>query len=326
MNYWTLATSFRCDRALRLARTPQSATLSILRDAQPQKLLHRVAEHQHIAYDNPAHATRVTLLHLAAKVYGVEFIRGTERARFIHTKGTQRITYATNSSRAEADLAAIIEGPIVGWYHRLYGRPLLHAAALRYNGQLLAISAEPGTGKSTLASRICARGGEHWSDDILLYDPQRATAIADARPRRLSDAARQFQPEENALSTLQHTQIFSDSPKSFATPIPELTAALQSPQELGHILVLGPRTASSKARFTPLDAPRATMALTHGRYPSWLKGTPWDHEAFAHAAQLAEKVPVTLAHMPQGFDALEQAMPQIIAWCDEHLGTPTTRR
>lgn len=329
MNYWSLGCEIQSPISLRLAPSTASipaASISILPDAQFHHLLHRVAKERHIAHHNAQQRTQVTLLSFDEHTCGVEFKRGTDCVRFAHSLGTQRITYAHTTPLPNIDLAAIIEGPVIGWYLRLQHRPLLHAAALRWGEQILAISAEPGTGKSTLAALLCAHGGEHWSDDIVVYDPTHATAIADARPRRLSREARNLHSQASAEASSMDTEIFTDSPKIFTTPVPELTDALQTPQPLGHVLILGPRTSSDTPTFERLDSARAIMALTHGRYPSWLRTPAADKEAFLNAAALAEKVPVTLAHMPQGLDALQRATPTLLSWCEAHLGPLTTAR
>src|SRR5690625_3530224 len=119
------------------------------------------------------------------------------------------------------------------------------------------------------------------------------------------------------------TEIVTDSSNVFTTPFPELTDALQTPQPLGHVLILGPRIASDTPTFERLDAARATIALTHGRYPSWLRTPAADREAFLNAAALAEKVPVTLAHIPQGLCSLQRCTPILLDCCYTQLGALT---
>lgn len=331
--YWSLGLRIHCDIPLQLPDERDHSDLPdstrTLRIQQTTRaLLNHAAQTQIVAYENARDATRVTRFTLEDQREGLEFQRQDARVRFVQAHNAHRIEYAHNldpTPSAHNDLARIIEGPILGWFLRRSGRALLHAAAVRIDGQLLAISANSGTGKSTLASFLCAAGATHASDDILVYDPTHATAKIDGRPRRL-DPKVHARTDSASRPLVNAHPVFDGSPKIFATDIPILTDADRAPHPLAHILILGERTSSSRPTFERLSSAHAMIALMQGRYPSWYRTTAADREAFEHASQLAARVPVTLAHMPDGLDHLNASREEIVAWCAANVGSLTKSR
>lgn len=317
MNHWSLAHRIRSDVPLRLPPLSASGAIDLNIHAAhtPDALLHRVACAQQIAHNDDVHRTRVTLLQFDDDVHGIDFMRGDLQLRIVHRVGTPDVHYASSHPIAADELATVLEGPVLGWALRLKSHALLHAAGVGWRGKHIAISAIPGAGKSTLAALLCREGATQWADDILAYEPHTATAFADGRPRRLSDASRELVGSDASATE----EIYDGAHKSFASDIPTLDEALLHAQRLHHVVVLGPRTTESSPIFRPLRGAEALAAVLNGRYPSWLRSPVFDADAFESAGALIEKVPVTLVHMPQGLQRLDAAMVEFTTWLDATL-------
>lgn len=243
--------------------------------------------------------------------HGVEFTHDDVRLRFIFDVEEATVRFAALGHVDDELLASIIEGPVLGMALRLSGQALLHASAVQWRGHGLAISADSGLGKSTFAAFLCRDGAVPWSDDILSYDPQTARAFGDARPSRLT-------PQSQALAGLSHegSAIYDGSEKRFSTPIPTLSDLQRRPQPLDQILILGPRVDSDQPLWTTLTGTRASAAILAGRFPSWLRDTKLQREAFEAAELLTQKVPVTLLHLPEGLLRLREAVGVVGSWLD----------
>lgn len=317
MNHWSLALRIRSDIPLRLPSLSATGAidLDIHSAPTPDVLLHRVPRTQHIAHHDEVHQTRVTLLRFDDELHGIDFERKDLRLRIVHRTGTPDIQYASTHPLDNGELATVLEGPVLGWALRRNQQALLHAAGVGWRERHIAISATPGAGKSTLAALLCRAGATQWADDILAYDPKTATAFADGRPRRLSDASRDLA----GLDASSRDEIYDGAHKSFASDIPVLDDTLLKAQRLHHILVLGPRTRDASPRFRPLRGGEALAAVLNGRYPSWLRSHAFDTDAFESAGGLVERVPITLVHMPQGLDRLDAAMLELTQWLDATL-------
>jgi hypothetical protein len=73
----------------------------------------------------------------------------------------------------------------------------LHASAVLHDGYVAAFCAESGTGKSSLAFAVAARGGGHWADDTLILAPldRKLDALSLPFPARVDDPVRARLPE-----------------------------------------------------------------------------------------------------------------------------------
>lgn len=75
-------------------------------------------------------------------------------------------------------MIAMIEGMVLGNYHRLKGLTPIHASVVTRNGDAIAIAGQSGAGKSSLTWTLLQQGFQLLSDDLLLFDPSPDGIIA----------------------------------------------------------------------------------------------------------------------------------------------------
>jgi hypothetical protein len=79
----------------------------------------------------------------------------------------REIVIRAGDGEAEAEVANLVEGPILARATRLAGRPCLHATALSADGRAIALMGPSGAGKSSLAWALIAQGCGLVSDDMV---------------------------------------------------------------------------------------------------------------------------------------------------------------
>lgn len=84
----------------------------------------------------------------------------------IRADGREIIVHA-GDGEADAEVANLIEGPILARATRLAGRPCLHATALALDGRAIALMGPSGVGKSSLAWALIQQGCGLVSDDMV---------------------------------------------------------------------------------------------------------------------------------------------------------------
>lgn len=84
----------------------------------------------------------------------------------IRADGREIIVHA-GDGEADAEVANLIEGPILARATRLAGRPCLHATALASDGRAIALMGPSGVGKSSLAWALIEQGCDLVSDDMV---------------------------------------------------------------------------------------------------------------------------------------------------------------
>lgn len=208
-------------------------------------------------------------------------------------------------------IPAPLEGPAIGMKLRLDGQYLLHASALRLGDVGVAFAAHSGTGKSTLATAMHARGHRVWSDDVLRIEPSTALAYADGRETRLTEAsASHLLPTHEALRPPRFTE---KSTVRLADPMYASTA-----HRLDVLFVLTGRTHEASPRFTPVVPAHAAVWLMRMRYPSWMKGPTLDPREFPLSATLAARLPVVLLEVPDDLEQLDATCAAIEAYIAQH--------
>lgn len=79
----------------------------------------------------------------------------------------REVTVDAGAEENDAELANLIEGPILCRALRLAGHPLLHASALTWEGRAIAFMGGSGAGKSSLAWALTQQGCGLLSDDMV---------------------------------------------------------------------------------------------------------------------------------------------------------------
>lgn len=84
----------------------------------------------------------------------------------------REVTVAAAEGEDDAEVANLIEGPILGRALRLAGEPCLHASALAADGRAVALMGASGVGKSSLAWALVQQGCRLVTDDMVGLEPE----------------------------------------------------------------------------------------------------------------------------------------------------------
>ncbi|HEX6370122.1 MAG TPA: hypothetical protein VF006_14470 [Longimicrobium sp.] len=163
------------------------------------------------------------------------------------------------------DAATYLLGPVFGLVLRLRGIPSLHASAVAVDGVAVALVGAAGTGKSSTAAALAARGHALVADDVL--------------------ALRATEDGIVALPAYPHLRLWPDIVPALLGPgaeLPPLTpnwdkrglrldeAFHPYPLPLGAVYVLCGREAGPDApRLEPMGAMDAALALVSNGYVGW---------------------------------------------------------
>jgi hypothetical protein len=131
------------------------------------------------------------------------------------------------------------------------GHFALHAATVAFDGVAIAIAGEPGAGKSTLATALCAEGATLVTEDLSLIQRQGGQWIVGRGPsqvRLLPDAMERFQVEGIGRRSYDRKR-FVDLPSA------------RVPPPLRDIYVLRIGDSGDRGRIRPLTAMQAMQAL-----------------------------------------------------------------
>ncbi|WP_420125048.1 serine/threonine protein kinase [Longimicrobium sp.] len=163
------------------------------------------------------------------------------------------------------DAATYLLGPVFGLVLRLRGIPSLHASAVAVDGVAVALAGAAGTGKSTTAAALAARGHALLADDVLALRTEADGIVA--------------QP------AYPHLRLWPDIVPALLGPgaeLPPLTpnwdkrglrldeAFHPHPLPLGAVYVLCGREPGPHApRLEPMSAMDAMLALVANGYVGW---------------------------------------------------------
>jgi hypothetical protein len=222
---------------------------------------------------------------------------------------------------------SLLVGPILAGLLRLGGTLSLHACVVAVDSVAVAVLADRGVGKSTLAAAMARAGCAVLSDDIAAIAEQSAgawiaetgyprlrlhpdtiatlrdhwAAVTDAGPVGLGDAKRYL-----TLSTAGHAQAWRFQP-----------AALP----LGAIYELRRATDLSRPVATPLSAPeRVSALLRHMRAGLLMQDTQARVEEFARICRLAATVPMRSLACPAGLEHLASVCETLVADASTPVG------
>lgn len=114
----------------------------------------------------------------------IDYLRSTDRrwfriryeyhghwADFTIRADGREVTVAAAEGEDDAEVANLIEGPILGRALRLAGEPCLHASALAADGRAVALMGASGVGKSSLAWSLVQQGCRLVTDDMVGLEP-----------------------------------------------------------------------------------------------------------------------------------------------------------
>lgn len=230
-----------------------------------------------------------------------------------HRARPARIRAAIAPGQTLEDLAAYLYGPVLGFLLRSRGRLALHASCVRIGDSAVLLAGDSGSGKSTTAAALAARGLPVLSDDL--------TALStDAGGRILGwpafDHLRLWaQAAEVVLGPGESLERITPTWDKLRFPLAG-SAFDGTPRPVAAILVLRPRVARPRA-VTRLIAPaRALLTLTTLTYANYLLDAPMRASELLQLGALVRAVPVHSLTPPAGragLDALCDAVERVAA-------------
>jgi HPr Serine kinase C-terminal domain len=189
------------------------------------------------------------------------------------------------------DAATYLLGPVFGLVLRLRGVPSLHASAVGVDGVAVALVGPAGSGKSTTAAALAARGHALLADDVLAL-------------RRTGDAIL-------AQPAYPHLRLWPDIVPTLLGPgaeLPPLTpnwdkrglrldeAFHPHPLPLGAVYVLCGREAGADApRLEPMGGMDAVLELVANAYVGWFPDRAAQARELEVLGRLARTVPAAWA-------------------------------
>lgn len=189
------------------------------------------------------------------------------------------------------DAATYLLGPVFGVVLRLRGIPSLHASAVAVDGAAVALVGAAGTGKSTTAAALAARGHALLADDVL--------------------ALRTGEEGVLAQPAYPHVRLWPDIVPALlgaGAELPPLTpnwdkrglrldeAFHPHPLPLGAVYVLCGREAGPAApRLEPMGAMEAGLALVANGYVGWFPDRAAQARELEVLGRVARTVPVAWA-------------------------------
>jgi hypothetical protein len=170
---------------------------------------------------------------------------------------------------------------------RASGRYAVHAAAVARGNRALILAGPGGTGKTTLALALAARGFELLSDELAVIDP----AGPLIHPYRRNVHVRPGTPElvDGLAGLLDRPREVLGGGIAWAIPHEDLGhSRSDAPRELAGVVLLHPRDpAVTTARLTPARSSIAAMELLRGTWAASVDFT----ETLAAVAAGVERVP-----------------------------------
>lgn len=215
----------------------------------------------------------------------------------------RHVTVVAGEGEDDAEVANLIEGPILGRALRLAGAPCLHATALAFDGRAIALMGTSGVGKSSLAWALVQQECHLVTDDMvglaegpdgLMVQPGRA------RLRMWPDTARRLGVAGGDSGVLFPTTFEMDKigvrdPKRFAAGPVRLHAIFK-------VLPRDPSLASPHIAEMPPGQRLAELAANlHGMI---LPGRAARQRELALLARVVAQVPVRTLTLPDTLDRL----------------------
>ncbi len=266
--------------------------------------LHRSAHHA-----TDADVPRVDVVRLGG--HGVRFRYGDETT--FHVSADLRDVWGTWVAPYTSDDALVyLVGPVLSYVLRRRGVLALHASAVVVDGRAVAFVGGGGSGKSTTAAALVARGMPLLTDDVLALTRDGTDVMAwpggdhlrlwdDAAARLAGDAERLplLTPSWDKRAFVASSHGASLSP----TAVP-----------LGAVLLLGDREDRDDAPFvTPAAGTQAFLALVAETSANYLLDDAMRASEFVALTHLVADVPVFWATPHTSLDRLDALLDRVLA-------------
>lgn len=217
-------------------------------------------------------------------------------ARFWVRGGAEVVIRPVREATAP-EVRVFLLGSVLGFLCHQRGVLPLHASCVRIGGRAVAICAPSGTGKSTLAAALVARGHGMMADDVLVIRPE-TTDVHPTFPRlKLAPAAAErlgFDPGAALAVPSEAGKLHLPLPGGSAAPVPLAAIAVLRPAGAGDDRVARLRGVDAMTALH-METFRREMARMSGRAPA----------LFALLAGVVRHVPVYSVPTTRDWSALD---------------------
>jgi hypothetical protein len=212
-------------------------------------------------------------------------------SRFVVNGAATKIWGTAGDSQTMEDLATYFLGPVMGFILQRRGVTALHASAVCIDGKAVALTGEPGAGKSTTAAALALRGVSVLCEDIAaIAEKEEAFAVEPGYPRVC------LWPESVEMLTGSADALPRLTPNWEKRYLPlddDQTRFETQSTPLGAIYILAPREMGSDApRIEEVTNREALLELVQSTYMNWFLDRAQRAAEFELLAHLASRVPV----------------------------------
>lgn len=183
----------------------------------------------------------------------------------------------------------------------------LHASAIQFGNQGIALLAPKGHGKSTLATALVNAGGQLLSDDTVPVKPGDSAELCPGVPqlRLWRDSALHLANERAAGAESSRKLVLDDLPQQSVSPSPVPFAA-------GYFLV--PVKNGESVSRQPLDQIQSALGLIEHSKIGALLGRRDAALVFEQAAAIAQKVPFYILRVRRDLGRIGEVAATIRSW------------
>lgn len=217
-------------------------------------------------------------------------------------------------------LGVLVAGTLLSFVLALRGVTVLHASAVAVGGTVVAFVGSSGMGKSTMATLLCAAGGQLVTDDVLRVDlsPPRPRCHLGATAVRLRKSAGDL---AGMFAQRPAHRVTGDGRDSLTT-VPATSDLLP----LGALVIPVPQHGSKTSRpeLVRLDRKHGLLSLLQfPRLVGWEDAAVLSRQ-LADLGALVEAVPVYVARLPWGPPFSDRLAEEVLAGLDLEVPAPAT--
>ncbi len=227
----------------------------------------------------------------------------------MHLPGLASFRFSSRGDEVSAEISgATTEELVLDAYRRrvlpmalqVSGREVLHASAIRSRAGIVALCADSGTGKSTIAFGMNSRGYPLWADDLVAFEISEHGSQAISLPFNLRlrpSAAALFGLSASRLSTVATDD--GITPGTETAPLAAICVLRREDKPTAPLVV---RNLSPTEAFSAMLSHAWSFALQNGERKRLM---------ISHYLELAARIPVFDISFPTGLENLSATLDAI---------------
>ena len=230
-------------------------------------------------------------------------------ARFLLSAGRE-IAFEPEAGADAADIPIFIVGTVFGILLHQREQIVLHASAVRVNGNAVLFCGSSGAGKSTLAAALAQRGYPLMTDDVC------AITVSDAGTPMVHPDGRQLKLWAQAIERLDLAASRGDRvrgrlEKFYVAP----DAAFSEPLPLGAVYALREARPPHLPGIERPNVVDAALVLRRNAYRPLLVNRMGQKVNYFHAATTIANI-AGIFHLTRALNFA--AMPEVVSWLEQH--------